>query len=55
MNYSELIAKSDLERENAKLRSVMHDLLIRQGMATPAWEPARAVLGLPPAIPKRGR
>jgi hypothetical protein len=51
MNYSDVFKQEQID----ELRAVLSDLLIRQGMATPAWEPARAVLGLPPAIPKRGR
>lgn len=36
--------------ENVELRDVLATLLIKQGVATPVWEPARRVLGLPPAV-----
>lgn len=43
------------KHENAQLRAVLNDLLIKQGMATPAWEPVREVLGLPSAMHGKGR
>lgn len=54
-DYPTVDMQNRLIAERNQLREVLSELLVKQGMATPAWEPAREVLGLPSALKSGSR